>query len=593
MNPEKEYNNRVEELKKQLKSKYDKRNILTIAKVIFFVITCIGIYKWINSADEIFSLMVFPPIILYIFLNKIETGLLNEIDILNSLVDINSNELMYLKGDFSKFSTGDEYLDNDHPYSKDLDIFGKDSLFQALGRCETPNGNDLLAHTLLTPELCCQNIKNRQNAISELADNLDFCLHFRALLKNYQVTRVEDENIENWKKSPLFFSNNLIKYGVYFLNIVTCAMFVGGFFYNPLFSWAGTFFVLQLCIAFAFNSKIIKSQNSVDSFIRGFGNYLFPISLICKHDFKSDILKNIKENLSGKSSSQKEFKDLQSIVESLNNRGNLLATVILNGFFMRDLHTMMKLDRWKTKNIDSILIWKNAVSQTEMLVSFAFYKYNNQGFSFPETDDSVVLESQNMIHPLLFYKNPVANDFDIDRLHRFYLVTGANMSGKSTFLRCVGINLVLALSGSVVAASNFRFRPMMLFTSMRTSDNLASGTSYFHAEILRLKSLLELIKINKPIFVILDEILKGTNSHDKLNGSRRFLINLFSLPTTGIVATHDLELGELEENYPDNATNICFEVEYKDNDLTYDYKLKKGVSHNMNASFLLEKYDLI
>ena len=167
------------------------------------------------------------------------------------------------------------------------------------------------------------------------------------------------------------------------------------------------------------------------------------------------------------------------------------------------------------------------------------------------------------------------------------------MSGKSTFLRCGGINLVLALSGVVVAASNFRFRPMMLFTSMRTSDNLASGTSYFHAEILRLKSLLELIKINKPIFVILDEILKGTNSHDKLNGSRRFLINLFSLPTTGIVATHDLELGELEENYPDNATNICFEVEYKDNDLTYDYKLKKGVSHNMNASFLLEKYDLI
>ena len=267
--------------------------------------------------------------------------------------------------------------------------------------------------------------------------------------------------------------------------------------------------------------------------------------------------------------------------------------VMLNGAFMRDIHTMMRLDRWKRRNIDAIGEWQSAVSRMEMLNSFAIYRFNNPAFTYPEIDDTVILEAKEMSHPLMFFRDPVSNDMSIKSLHELFIITGANMSGKSTFLRAIGANWVLASCGCPVSASSFRFTPMKLFSSMRTSDNLSSGTSYFHAEILRLRALISAAETGEPMFIILDEILKGTNSQDKLNGSRRFILKLITLPLSGVIATHDLELGELESAYPENIYNRCFEVEYKDDDLSYDYKLRKGVSQNMNASFLLEKFGLV
>ena len=227
-------------------------------------------------------------------------------------------------------------------------------------------------------------------------------------------------------------------------------------------------------------------------------------------------------------------------METLDNRGNLLATVLLDGLYMRDIHTMINLDKWKKKNVDAVEGWKDAISNPEMLMSFAIYKFNNPQFNFPVADEKIILKTKDMAHPLLFFKNPVVNDFAIDHLHQFFIITGANMSGKSTFLRAVAVNWILAHCGSVVNAKEFDFKPMRLFTSMRTSDNLSSGTSYFHAEILRLKSLLDLAAEQEPLFVILAEILKGTNSQDKLTGSMRFMLKLHSLPTTGIIATHEI-----------------------------------------------------
>ena len=187
----------------------------------------------------------------------------------------------------------------------------------------------------------------------------------------------------------------------------------------------------------------------------------------------------------------------------------------------------------------------------------------------------------------------MTNDFGIDRLHEFYIITGANMAGKSTFLRAVGVNLVLACCGAVVHASSFEFQPMAIFTSMRTVDDLAKGTSYFHAELLRLQKLVTMAEREEKTFIILDEILKGTNSRDKLNGSRRFLQKLLTLPIAGLVATHDLELGALADTQPEHYFNRCFEITHTDDDIVYDYKLKPGISQNMNASILLEKMKLV
>ncbi|MGL4327421.1 MAG: MutS-related protein, partial [Tannerellaceae bacterium] len=174
-----------------------------------------------------------------------------------------------------------------------------------------------------------------------------------------------------------------------------------------------------------------------------------------------------------------------------------------------------------------------------------------------------------------------------------FVVTGANMAGKSTFLRSVGVNMVLALTGSVVRATTFHFTPIQLFTSMRTTDNLAGGISYFHAELLRLKKLVDAASAGNPLFIILDEMLKGTNSTDKLNGSIRFLEKIRTLPLCGLIATHDLALGELSTKYPTEFHNICFEIEHTNEAISYDYKLKPGVSRNMNASILLKQMGLI
>ena len=212
-------------------------------------------------------------------------------------------------------------------------------------------------------------------------------------------------------------------------------------------------------------------------------------------------------------------------------------------------------------------------------------------FAKAHPNDKNTLVMKGVFHP--FLTNPVGNTITVDENSNVIFLTGANMAGKSTFLRAIGVNLVLACCGAVVRAESFEFQPMALFTSMRTVDNLAKGTSYFHAELLRLQQLVNMAQHEERLFIILDEILKGTNSRDKLNGSRRFLQKLLTLPVAGLVATHDLELGELANTIPDNFFNRCFEITHTDDDIAYDYKLKPGISQNMNASILLEKMKLV
>ena len=577
------------ELNKYLKI----RNVITTVKIVLFLLICFSIYKWIAFKNVLFGYITFPSIIFYIILNLKETGILAKISYCKMFIKCIESELSYLKGNFSPFSNGEEYIDPHHPYSMDLDLFGPDSLFQALNRCETMAGKNLFADLIKNITTDSQTIKLRQQAIDELSENIDLCLNLRTTILNHPVATISEINIDAWKKAPYFISRKYFNYIIYFSNLLMISLIICSFFIPHFTRIAVYYFIFQLCITLLYSTRINKSQSYLGAFIKGFGNYLFPISLLKGINFKSELNINISDKLFGKYNSLKEFSDLKSIMEALDNRANLLITIILDGLFMRDIHTMIKLDIWRKKNIDMISVWIDSVSQIEVLVSFAIYKFNSPKNIFPEIKENEIISARNIYHPLLFYKTPVSNDFNIQSLHQLDIVTGANMSGKSTFLRTIGINWILAHCGSTVSADSFFFTPMKLFTSMRTSDNLSSGTSYFHAEILRLRSLVDMAEANDRLFIILDEILKGTNSLDKLNGSRQLILKLIKLPVAGIIATHDLELGELEALYPNNIFNICFEVETVNDDLVYDYKLKPGVSQNMNASFLLKKYGLV
>ena len=332
----------------------------------------------------------------------------------------------------------------------------------------------------------------------------------------------------------------------------------------------------------------------LDEFTRSFSNLHELIGHFSSFTCSSVKLQTLHQQLFNETYNADEaLRSLHKIQESFDQRSNVVVAMFMNGLFMRELHLIQRLVTWKRHYANAIPIWVEITGELDVLVSLANYKYNHPDFIHPTPGDNLLLRGTSIGHPLLPANECVTNDFEVARLHEFHIITGANMAGKSTFLRAIGVNLVLACCGAVVRAESFEFQPMALFTSMRTVDNLAKGTSYFHAELLRLQQLVHMAQQEERLFIILDEILKGTNSRDKLNGSRRFLQKLLTLPVAGLVATHDLELGELANTIPDNFFNRCFEITHTDDDIAYDYKLKPGISQNMNASILLEKMKLV
>jgi DNA mismatch repair ATPase MutS len=247
--------------------------------------------------------------------------------------------------------------------------------------------------------------------------------------------------------------------------------------------------------------------------------------------------------------------------------------------------------QWKNKNADKLKSWLDLIAEFETLNSFANFSYNNPGFTFPEINTEKQYRFESLGHPLLDPLKRVDNDVDFS-LRPFIVLTGSNMSGKSTFLRAIAVNLVLGATGSVVCAKKASFHPMPLFVSMRLSDSLADSESYFYAEIKRLHEIMQHLE-NGAAFVLLDEILRGTNSEDKRNGTIGVLKKLIEYKAVGAIATHDLEVCNTIVEYPDYLSNQCFEVEIKNDNLFFDYKLKQGISQNKSASFLMKKMQII
>lgn len=352
--------------------------------------------------------------------------------------------------------------------------------------------------------------------------------------------------------------------------------------------------LLQLILLTLFLKKINAYHRKLDRFLGTISHYATLVRFIDQQKFTSSYLSTLKNTLSSpKHNAPQALAILNKIQEGLDQRGNILTAFVLNGLYLRDLHLILRLDRWKSKYGNYINKWITAISEMDSLISMANYHFNHPTYTKPEISKTSLLNAREAGHPLLKGKHKVTNDFSIASLHQLFIVTGANMAGKSTFLRTIGINLVLAQSGNVVFSSHFSFQPMALFTSMRTTDNLAKNTSYFHAELLRLKLLTETAKKEERTFIILDEMLKGTNSTDKLNGSLAFLRKLLSYPVSGLIATHDLALGELALSHPSNFQNVCFEITHQDGNIVYDYKLHPGITTNMNATILLKQMGLI
>lgn len=495
-------------------------------------------------------------------------------------------ELNYLRGDFSQFDAGESHIDPHHPFSFDLDIFGPNSLYQRVCRCATTGGRDALAAALSS----VAHHPDRGEAIGELSEMEPFRTAFIASANGKAV---DCDKIATCLQKlttirvPRLLKGKLIRWLAYADIVCYLAYFAlavaANFQSVSLFVWWG---VANLCLSIFLSKKTLGLiHGQTDQTARQLDSLTKLITLVEAEDFKAKRLQELKAVLQGASLS---FRQMYTMARSLDSRANLIGLLLGNWFLLSDLRLVLKFARWEQSNSGNVDSWLRAVAQMDMLVSMATFRYNEPTATTAEINDGdkVEIEAKGLWHPFLG-ADAVRNDFTVID-GNFYIITGANMAGKSTFLRAVGVNYVLAMNSMPVFAERLRTTRFNLFTSMRTTDDLTHGISYFNAELLRLKELMENAAHNGPTLIILDEILKGTNSLDKLNGSLLFLRTMLRRPVSGIVATHDLELSRLAQEQPDRFHNFCFEIEIGQ-DITYSYKITPGVARNQNATFLLKK----
>jgi len=583
---------KVEGLALELNSLRIKRNTLTVLKLSVFVAIAVFAIFVFTSYSLPQLILFITSILTFLGITVLDEKTTNLYFLKKQLKKESQLELAYLNRNFSDLDEGLKFKDSKHNYSNDLDLFGSDSLFQAINRTVTQKGKSKLAEWLLGSVKSPEEIIETQKGVNELKDFSEWRLLFRATGTIKDLDEKETD-FSSWLDPATFFNKKWTPALYITVGLNALVILAAVLDYIDLEIPFYTSGVL-LFIAFRFLGYISKVHQKLDVFAKNFEGYHRLIKQIGEQDFKSKRLIAIKANLfEGEHNSALAFQKVSKILNSFDQRSNILVTVMFNALYMRDIFLLIELDKWKEKHNPFLLGWIDSLAEMDALNCLANYHFNHPEFIYPTPVESTIISAKDLGHPAIPKANRVCNDFEISKNHRMDIVTGANMAGKSTFLRTVGVNLILAKCGAPVCASKFEFKPITLFTSMRTSDDLADETSYFHAELLRLKLLVNITEASHQVFIILDEILKGTNSTDKLNGSKRFLTRLLQLPVSGLVATHDLELGRLEKEYPLNFKNTCFEITIDGNEIDYNYKLKSGISKNMNATLLMESMELI
>lgn len=586
------FENQLLQFRDQLAVVNQKIRRISVLRILSFLLTIIGIYilaSVYHIAMIVFGLVGFTIFIMLVIrhakLHKMKQWF-------EVLVQINETELELLAGKTSAIPNGQEFIRQDHPFTSDLDIFGNRSLFQLVDRSATIKGREKLAHGFLHPIKDTKELERRQKAIGELKNKPSWRQHFQAHGKLAHDDKNTVGSFLNWvKDASVSFNKPLYK-----LLLIANPLLAFSIIFLISMGYAGFgFFVLFLLIPFA----IVGSKfNTINGLHHQLGKKTEILSkygdlfgMVEKESFTSELLNEQKMAISQEdTSTQKTIKKLAGILSAFDYRLNLIVGILLNIFFLWDILQSIRLEKWKAsygKEMESAFEALVAFDELNSLAGFAF---SHPKSVFPKfAQDNFILEAEDAKHPFISKKNNVGNEINFKGWGKFQIITGANMAGKSTYLRTVGINMVLAMTGAPVLAKSFVLKPVDIFTGIKTTDSLQDGESYFFAELKRLKEMISALENGAKLFIILDEILRGTNSADKHKGSEGLVKQLIKLDASGMIATHDLALGQLENSFPDRVINKRFEVEIKDNELVFDYKLKNGISQNLNATFLMKK----
>ncbi len=518
------------------------------------------------------------------------------------LKQINEEELLRSQGRLSSFAMGDVYQDERHPYTSDLDIFGKNSLYQLLNRCTTDSGRDYLAAWLKQPA-AHRSIEERKAAIAELGAQWEWRQHFQASGMHFEDPKSDIQHFLTWAGTPEKLPyGSLLQAAAFALPLIALVLLVLaltiGFSLTIL--WAILpFSFLALYQVF---DRVKQTTEATEASIKALKSYADLIAMIEKADFQATYLTSLQSSFvrQGQEAS-KAIARLQSLLEKLQARTNLLFGT-LNILLLLDIHYLRTAIAWKKKYGGEVSHWFDAIGQYEALCSLAALHFAHPEYAFPEVrkataerenGDGPYLSAKALGHPMILKEARVSNDLMMEKDGTVLLITGSNMSGKSTFLRTVGVNAVLAMMGAPVCADSMSISVLQLFTGMRSQDNLEENVSSFYAELKRIRQLLDsLEKPELPVLFMLDEVLKGTNSKDRHRGAAALIRQLSSKKAFGFVSTHDLELGELAKELP-HTHNYSFNSRIEGDEITFDYRLTPGICKSFNASKLMENMGII
>lgn len=566
--------------------------LISYGRLITVSFFCLVFYYYTQTTSIFLGVVLLALVAVFILLLRKHKQCEQTRKVKEQLVNINDKEQHFLKTGTYEGDEGYAFVSPTHLYTYDLDIFGSHSLFQHLNRCGSLYGKETLA-AMLSEQADNAAILDRQAAIMELRTQLDFRQEIQALASLQPDDHESHDLLKNWvcTKDALSKTARILSYVLplaFFISVIVS-------FQVEASEWKALnflLFFLNLGVVGAHAKKLKKElqhTTKVEKILNQYGLILQRIEAV---SFESSYLKQLQSQLlcDGQKASL-EIQRLADLFGKMEHISNIFAGPLLNGTLQYHVHILRKLYDWKAYHADRLFGWLDVLGQFEALNSVAHFSFLNPAYAFPAINEEHQIDFEDLGHPLIDQTYRVNNSISFNK-GSYYILTGSNMSGKSTFLRALGVNMVLTQMGAPVCAVKATVHPVPILVSMRLADSLSESTSYFFAEVKRLKKIMERLDRDHG-FVLLDEILRGTNSDDKRSGTMAVLQKLITKNATGMIATHDLEVCTLSSSHPEHLSNKRFEVEIVNDELVFDYLLKDGICENKSATFIMKKMEVI
>lgn len=588
------YKERLDHFHSLFKQQKQRYNVMSTFRIVLMIIFMLSLYFIIRSQGATHWILVasISAIAFFILINR-HMKLAQEMQMNKALADINQNEHDYLERSEMSFADGKEYTNPKHAYTYDLDIFGKGSLFQRLNRTATYVGSRRLAK-FLSNRLSNQAILDQQEAIKEVSQKMEWRHEVLALAMTGEDSQSTYQTLMDWSKTEVKPHSTLMKIISYIFPLLTIIaliayIWIGGNLARLSFAFL---FLINLGILGQHFRQIkneILGESQINKSIQKYSRLMYKLE---SQPFISLKLKELQNELISESeTASHHIAGLSRLFQQMDSVHNPMGAIIFNGLSLYHVHTLRKLQEWKARNASKIEAWLEIIGELEAINSLSNFAYNNPNYAYPRLNTEERISFTDLGHPMLADDVRICNDVHFTD-QKFIILTGSNMSGKSTFLRSLGINMVLASTGAPICAKEANIHPLDIYVSMRLSDSLTDNESYFFAEVKRLKEVMDAAD-KKLTFILLDEILRGTNSDDKRQGTVEVIKKLISKNVIGAIATHDLKVCDTTLDYPSKLINKNFEVEINNGELVFDYKLRDGVCKNKSATYIMKKMEII